>query len=198
METGWEQLTKDSGIPDRRKGLLVGLLGGLFGAWVARYYGEQIVTRLFPEADQTLTETDDELPAAQGGMLALERQYQPGETVSEAVGRVAYRQLTGETPSKALQMTLAEGVRWLAGVAAGGAYGGSRTTTRAIDLPGGFFYGIRLWIADELFTPGLGLRARQSAFPLAYHLARLSVFEVYSFTTTAVTRVLYKLIERAG
>lgn len=192
------KLWADEGVPDRRVGLLVGLIGGAVGALAVRVYGQAILPRLLPSVNHDGLAPDLYLQSGQREMLSLPRQYEAGETASEAAVRIGYRQLTGDAPSPALTRNLAESVQWIMGIGAGGVYGGTRTTTRARDIAGGFFYGIRLWLTDAIFAPRLGLRAPPAAFPLVYHVARWTMFEVYTLTMAAVTRILYKLVERAG
>lgn len=76
----------------------------------------------------------------------------------------------------------------------GAIYGATRTTTRTTDIAGGFFYGIRLWLGDTLMSALLGFRPPPAAFTREQHLWRLSAIWVYSFTTTAVTRIVYRIL----
>jgi hypothetical protein len=74
----------------------------------------------------------------------------------------------------------------------GAAYGSTRTTTRNRDIAGGFFYGIRLWLGDEVMSRLLGLERDPREWPLKRHLVWLTGHWVYSFVTAQVTRVLYR------
>ncbi len=189
------------GVPDRPKALLIGLIGGAVGMLAARYYADQIMPLVFAETNETpgtalatspLTSPEPNALEALGPQL--DRQYELGKSASAAVGRIAYQQLNGERPAESQRAMLAMAAQLAAGLAAGAAYGGSRTSTQNHDFAAGTFYEIRLWLADELFIPRLGLRAQPSAFPLRRHLQRLTIYEVYSFTTANVTRFIYWLL----
>lgn len=163
-------MQQNDGIPNRRISLLAGLIGGVVGIAAARYYWLHITPILFPE-----TPLADEPP-------------------TRAVAQKLYEQVSGQPPTEATIAQFANGLQWLYGIGAGGAYGGSRTSTRWRDIAGGFWYGIRLWLADEVFTPILGLRPWPTQLPLIYHVKRLTAYHVYTFTMSAVTRVLYRLL----
>jgi hypothetical protein len=59
---------------------------------------------------------------------------------------------------------------------------------------GGFFYGIRLWLGETIVAALLGFRPGPTRFSVEQHVGLLTVYWVYTFTTTAVTRLLYRLL----
>lgn len=183
----------DSGIPDRRKGFIVGIVGGLIGVYAMRRYTRDLLPILFPYASAPAQSDADSDPLEARSPVG--QLYQPGETAFEAAGRVAYTLLANRQPqareTRNLLGTLAQ---WLFGLSAGFAYGATRTTTRPRDIAGGFFYGIRLWLSDEIAAPLLGLRAGPTRFTPQQHFALLTTYWVYSFVTVNVTRVLYRLL----
>jgi hypothetical protein len=184
-------LFSDEGRPVRWKGALVGAVGGLVGVYALRLYWRHIAPAVFPpEANPAHPDINPAHSIALAG-----RAYRMGESAPAAVARIGYERLTGETPDADTRRQLDETTPALLGVMMGLTYGGTRTTTRARDLAGGFFYGLRLWLGDTIGVALLGLRPGPAAYSRAQHLWRLVGFWVYSFTTTAVTRLLYRLIE---
>jgi hypothetical protein len=182
----------DEGKPDHAVGLICGIVGGLAGAYAMHLYWKRVAPKLFPlDAQPVETPGTNTLPSPS----PLGQQYRPGETATMAAGRIAYQQLTGYEPRDLeTRRLLSDLVYWGWGVAMGAAYGGTRNTTRWRDLAGGFFYGFRLFLGDLLMPPLAGLRADPRYFSPKQHLWRLSAIWVYSFTTTAVTRALYRLV----
>ena len=177
----------DEGVPDRRKALLCGIVGGVVGAYAMRRYIHDVLPKLFPDAD------DPPQPAAQPD--ALEKRapfgqlYQPGESAYDTGARLAYTYVIGREPER----RLGDSARWLSGLFLGIAYGATRTSTLPRDIAGGFFYGIRIWLSDELLSPLLGLRAGPTRFAPRQHFALLTSYWVYSFVTANMTRIIYRL-----
>lgn len=180
------------GMPDRRKGLVMGIIGGLVGAYLMRRYSRELLPQLFPDANDPPQRTDN--PDLLEERAPFGQLYQPDETSYEAGGRVVYELATGKSPqTQAERQQLGDLAHWGVGLMAGIAYGATRTSTLPRDIAGGFFYGIRLWLGDEIFMPLLGFRAGPTRFTLRQHLALLTRYWVYSFVTTNVTRILYRL-----
>jgi hypothetical protein len=176
---------------NRWKGLTVGLVGGLAGVYAMRYYWQYIAPELFPDrADWAVNPPLD----AEAAITLVGQQYEEGETSAEALGRRTYEILVGKAPkTKEVRGVLGDLTHLGVGLLAGGLYGGTRTRTYPRDVAGGFFYGIRLWLGDMVLPALMGLRAEPTAFSFRQHLWRLSGIWVYSFVTTAVTRILYWL-----
>lgn len=183
------------GVPDRRIGLIVGIFGGLVGAYAMRRYTRDVLPRLFPHADdpaQPAQKPDPLESRAPFGPL-----YIPGETAYLTSGRIIYTRLTHQQPMEsATRHQLGDLAQWAFGLLAGIAYGATRTSTLPRDMAGGFFYGIRLWLADEILAPLLGLRAGPTRFTANQHLALLTTYWAYTFVTANLTRWLYLLVAR--
>lgn len=180
----------DEGHPNRAKAALVGIVGGLAGAYTMRFYWRAIAPAIFPpEANPA---NHDVNPAHSISLFG--KHHQLNESAPAAFGRIVYDQLVGETPDDAAREQFVASIPVLLGIIAGILYGGTRTTTRARDIAGGFFYGIRLWFNDTMGTALLGLRPGPGAYSREQHTWRLVGFWVYSFTTTAITRILYRLV----
>ncbi len=180
----------DEGQPHRAKAALVGIIGGLAGAYALRLYWRVIAPAVFPP--QADPDNHDVNPAHSISLTG--KHYLTGESAPAAVGRLVYDQVVGEAPDMAAREQLENTMPLVLGVIAGVLYGGTRTTTRSYDIAGGLFYGLRLWQMDTIGAALLGLRPGPKAYSRWQHLWRLVGMWVYSFTTTAVTRVLYRLI----
>ena len=177
---------------DRRKGLVTGILGGLVGVAALHPYWKLLPANAYgqlPNADEPVAFAD-KLPEIEP---LFGQRHLPGEAATATVGRIAYRVVTGHAPrTRAERGRLRAMVLWGWGMAMGAAYGSTRTTTRARDIAGGFFYGLRLWLGDEVLSRLLGLERDPREWPLKRHLAWLTGHWVYSFVTANVTRVLYR------
>jgi len=173
--------------PDFRIGFFVGILGGLVGALVMRGYERKIAPQIFPGVSDQPENAEITPP--------IVKLYRDGETASAAWGRILFTMLMNHEPVFGqTQNQLQEWVYLAYGMTMGAFYGGTRTTTRWRDLASGFFYGLRLWLGETLGLSLLGLRADPRSFSLRQHGWHLSRQWVYSFTTTAVTRILYRLV----
>ena len=183
-----------SRVPNRWKGLAVGIIGGLIGTIAQRYYEQSIAPRYFPPrlppANQGSTAPD---PVEQRAYFSP--QYRPDETMLQTAARTFYTLLRGSEPQEAETKQLAEDVAEFGyGLFSGALYGGTRTTTRARDFAGGFFFGIRLWLGETIGGALLGFAPGPTRFSPEQHARLLTRYWVYSFTTTAVTRLLYRLL----
>jgi hypothetical protein len=179
------------GTPDRRIGLVMGIFGGLIGTAAMLYYKRALLPKLIPDESYPTNTDDPPFDHALFGQL-----YQPGETAFEASGRVASH-LIGNDPAPKDRQRLGDQAHWLIGLLQGIAYGATRTSTLPRDISGGFFYRIRLWLADEILLPLIGLRTTPSHFTAKQHFALLTTYWVYSFVTANTTRLLYRLVAPA-
>ncbi|MBE2267993.1 MAG: hypothetical protein IAE80_07150 [Anaerolinea sp.] len=182
-----------SDVPDRRKALIMGIIGGVVAAYVMRWYTRKVVPVIAPRALRAASVSSRPDPLEERALVP--RQYEDGESPFQAAGRIVYTKLTGNAPqSEETRVLLGDLAEWAALIGAGAGYGGTRTTTRGRDIAGGFFMGIRLWTADELMSPLLGLRAGPTRYSLHQHIVLLSAYWVYTFVMANLTRVLYRLL----
>jgi hypothetical protein len=183
-----------SNVPNRWKGLAVGMVGGIAGTFARRYYERKIAPRFFPPLappDYLDASTSD--PVEQRAWVMP--QYQDDETMLQATARVFYKMLKGREPRSTEAKTLSEDVTEMVwGIVAGAGYGSTRTTTRARDIAGGFFLGIRLWLIEIVGGTLLGFRPGPTRYSIDQHAHLLTVYWVFTFTMTAVTRALYRLL----
>jgi hypothetical protein len=179
-----------SNRPDRKKALILGIVGGLVGVAVRRYYDREIAPDIFGRELPLLNSAQPD-PIESRAMAAP--YYRTGESDMETTARLLYALKNRREIPPDIQKQWADTLEWVYGVVVGAAYGGTRTTTRARDFAGGFFFGIRLWLGQALGLAYLGLRPGPTRYPLQSHLRLLASIWVYSFTSTLVTRLLYRL-----
>lgn len=183
-----------SGVPNRWKGFAVGIVGGIVGTIAQRYYEQQIAPRYFPPLAPPAY-ADDTKPDPVEQRAHFSPQYRADETFSQTLARSFYALLHGRNARYAETKQLAQDVAEFGiGIVAGAMYGGTRTTTRPRDFAGGFFYGIRLWLMQTVGAALLGFAPGPTRFSPEQHAHLVTRYWVYSFTTTAVTRLLYRLI----
>jgi len=182
----------NEGTPNRWKGLVLGVVGGLIGAYAMQRYKNDLLPKLFPDVADPAKASPSSDPLEQRSPLGS--LYQPGETAYQAAGRVAYQLLRGNAPREPRErQRLGDLAHWAVGLLLGVSYGATRTSTLPRDIAGGFFYGIRIWLGDEIVLPLVGLRAGPTRFSLRQHFALLTSYWVYSFITANATRLLYRL-----
>lgn len=179
--------------PERGRALVLGIFGGIAGALAMRWYWANAAEKVIP-SDLPAT-TDLPLVPDIDNISIAGKNYHAGESVPEALARISYKQLLGSEPSSTEKSALSELIFLAHGIAAGAAYGGTRTTTGALDPLATIFYGMRLWAGSTFLPAVLGLRPVPTSIPLKEHLMRLTAYWVYTAVTTTITRLLYKATE---
>jgi uncharacterized membrane protein len=183
-----------SGVPNRWKGLAIGVVGGIAGTIARRYYEQKIAARYFPPT-MPPAKMDAGTPDPVEQRAHFAPHYRDDETMMQTAAYAFYERLYGHRPQTAEARTLAEDVGdFIRGMLMGAAYGGTRTTTRARDIAGGFFFGIRLWLGETVVGTLLGLRPGPTRFSPEQHAHLLTSYWVFSFVATNVTRILYRLL----
>jgi hypothetical protein len=181
--------------PYRGKAAVIGIFGGLFGAWAMHYWMTAVAPRLFAAPEDRADAPNPALtPDPVESTSPLPRLYRGGETAFDTAARVFYRTATGLEPMP----EKAEAARGLLHYAyfafIGAAYGGSRTARRPRDIAGGFFFGLRLFAAETLAGAWLGFRPGPTRFTLGQHFRRLAAYWAFTFTSTQFTRLVYWLL----
>jgi hypothetical protein len=184
---------------DPWRGVVLGLIGGAAGVMAMDLYMRKVGPLLF--GDQERAEGGDRgqrrgSPAGPLADISLVGQHHRGdESATAALGRMAYREVTGNPPDAETKTTLSHTIHWGYGVLQGGLYGVARAQEDGIDLPAGLIFGTGLWLfGDELAVPLLGVQEGPTAYPAEVHLNRLVGHLVYGATTAATTHLLHRLI----
>jgi hypothetical protein len=181
-----------SNRPNRTKALILGIVGGLVGMAARRYYDREIAPDIFGR-EQPPRPADPALPDPVESRAMAAPYYRDGESDMETSARLLYALRNRREISPDTQKEWANALDWAYGTLVGAMYGGTRTTTRARDFAGGFFFGIRLWLGQIVGLSYLGLRPGPTRYSAQSHLRLLASIWVYSFTSTLITRLLYRL-----
>ncbi len=123
------------------------------------------------------------------------RKHEPGESATAAIGRLAYRKVTGRDPDGETRTRLSNAVHWGYGIDMGTTYALLRDRRAHLDWAGGLAFGAALWVlGDEIAVPLLGLAEGPKAYPKSLHAETLGAHLVYGITTAAATQLLERVV----
>ncbi len=180
--------------PNRWKGFMLGALGGAVGVIAMRYYWKAVraITGSDPRTESHGTPETDALDS----ISLIGKHHQESESSTAAVGRIAYRFVTGEEPeAQDTKTTLSYLVHWILSMFMGGVYGAIRGRADVPDLTGGLALGLGLWFfGDELAFPLLGVARGPTAVPPALHAHAAAAHIPYGVVTAAATQLLHRLV----
>jgi hypothetical protein len=181
---------------NRWKGFVIGMLGSTVGLLAMQKYWQTVAPKL--EANSKL---DDKTVYPESvdldNIAVTEKHYKEDESSTAALGRIAYRWMTGKEPrSKEGQEMLSYLVHWVYGILQGGLYGAFRGDKgKVLDLWGGAVHANGLWLlGDEVAVPMLGLQAGPTAVSPASHINRWGAHMAYGLTTAATTQLLSRIL----
>jgi hypothetical protein len=177
------------------KNFLVGVIGGVAGLWAMRYYWQNIaplVTEVLPEPKRQFQQP----PSSLDEISVVGKQYERGESSTEALGRMAFERVVGQEPqSEETKVALSYFVHWLFGLLQGGMYGTMRGNAAGLDLKGGLLHATGLWLlGDELAVPLLGLQKGPTATSMAQHVNRLGAHLSFGLGTSVATQILRRIV----
>ena len=181
--------------PNRWKGLVLGMLGGIGGVLAMRAYWQQVrrITGHDPRKDYDQSDVPD--TDILDSVSLIGRHHKQGESSTAALGRLAYQKVTGEEPDQQTKTTLSYVIHWLISMVAGGAYGSTRTKSLVLDVAGGAALGTALWLlGDETFMPLAGLTDGPTAYPPELHAHSWGAHIAYGLATASTTQLLYRLV----
>jgi hypothetical protein len=183
---------------DDLKGFILGILGGAVGLLMMRWYWEKAAPVIKDQGGENRGAglEKKELAETYKDISIYGRQYQEGESATEALGRILYTKVTGKEPkaneTKALLSYL---VHWTYGLVQGGVYGANRGKADILDLEGGILFGTTLWLfGDEMAVPLLGLQQGPGAVTFRQHFNRLGAYWAYGLGTAVPTQLLRRII----
>jgi len=181
----------DAFRPNRWKGLVLGTIGGIAGTIAMGYYWQAATALVGQDPRQ---ETSDE-PGALDSISLVGKQHRDDESSTAALGRIGYRALAGAEPDGETKTTLSYLVHYGYGALTGGLYGALRGAGPLLDLRGGAFFGIGLWLfGDELGVSLLGLAEGPTTYPPGQHAHRFGAHVAYGLGVAATTRLLHRLV----
>jgi putative membrane protein len=165
------------------KRYLLGLAGGAAGTAAMNYY---------MKAAKKLSNGGGAEPKEHDISIAG-RRHAPGEPATAAIGRLAYRKVTGRDPDDRTKSKLSNLVHWGYGIDMGTTYALLRGRQPRLDWAGGLAFGAALWVlGDEIAVPLLGFAEGPKAYPKSLHAETLGAHLVYGITTAATTQLLQR------
>ncbi len=179
--------------PNRWKGLVLGLAGGVFGTVAMGGYWSALTSIL--GSDPRMETLDDGVDALEDISL-VGQQHKEQEGSTAAMGRIAYEQVAGEAPSsEETQSLLSYEVHYGYGAIQGGLYGAITGGRGSRDLSNGVLFGTALWLlGDEGLTSLLGLANGPGNYPVKQHVSRWGAHVVYGVATAVTVKVLRKIL----
>jgi hypothetical protein len=182
--------------PNRWKGFVLGALGGVAGVLAMQYYWQVVSALAGEDPRKVSTKSDAAEPQALDSISLIGQHHEAGESSTAAVGRIAYRLITGQEPqSEETKTALSYLVHWGISMAMSGVYGAVRGPVGAPDIRGGLALGNGLWFCgDELAMPLLGLTDGPTAYPPALHAHAWGAHLAYGLASSAVTQLLYRVV----
>ncbi len=177
--------------PDRWKGFVTGLVGGVAGTIGMGYYWK-IVTGLAGKDPRTLTTANG--PHQFDSISLLGKNHADDESSTMALGRIFYNTISKQVPqSKETKALLSNLVHYTYGSLQPGLYGAFRADKQGLDLNGGVVFGTILWLGgDELAVSLLGLADGPTKFPISQHLHRWGAHLTYGLISVTLARLLYR------
>lgn len=181
---------------NRWKGFVIGVVGSAAGLVAMNKYWQLVAPKV--QEQEALSDTTIYPENVDLDDIALtEKHYKEDESSTAALGRMAYRSLTGKEPrSKEGKEILSYLTHWAYGLLQGGLYGAFRGNSgKLLDFRGGAAHGAGLWLlGDETAVPMLGLQKGPTAVTPASHINRLGAHLAYGLTTAATTQLLSKFL----
>ena len=183
--------------PNPWKGFVCGMLGsvaGLVAMGLYWQYAAPAVSQAASNGQENKNESNEDQPLDDISLVG--KQHREKESSTDALGRLAYQQMTGGEPRTSEGETILSNlVHWGYGMLQGGLYGAARSSAGGLDLPGGAIYAGSLWLfGDELAVPILGLQGGPTAASPIQHANRLGAHLAYGLTTAAVTQLLRRIL----
>jgi hypothetical protein len=178
--------------PDRWRGFVIGLAGGLAGTVVMGGYWK-LETALHGSDPRALTTGEGPHPLDDISLIGTHHEAEESSTA--AIGRIAYTQIAGKPPKTEETKTLLSYlVHYGYGAFQGGLYGAATGGRGARDITDGLAYGSALWLfGDELLVSLLGIAAGPGSAPPTQHAHRWAAHVVYGLTTSSVTTLLRRM-----
>jgi len=179
---------------NRWKGFVLGSLGGVAGVLAMQYYW-QLATWLHGGQDPRKMKATNNSTQALDSISLVGQQHEEGESSTAAMGRIAYRALTGKEPrSQETRTMLSYLVHWIISMSVAGMYGALRGRTTVPDAEGGAAMGTTLWLlGDELAMPLLGLTEGPAAYSPLLHVHSFGAHVAYGVASSLATQVLHRL-----
>jgi len=176
--------------PNRWRGFVLGLLGGVVGTVVMGGYWRLATAVL---GDDPRAATRDGGPHPLDDISLVGTHHTPEESSTAAIGRIAYTRLAGQPPEQdETKSTLSYVVHYGFGALQGGLFGALTAAAPApTALTAGPAFGTAVWLgADEIGVSLLGLADGPTKYPVSQHLHRWGAHIAYGLGLAATTGAL--------
>ena len=179
--------------PNRWKGLVLGSFAGLAGAMAMSYYWKTVINTIGYDPRKKSDEHNESQPLDDISLVG--KNYEPGESSTDAMGRIIYTQFKGQPPqSEETKTALSYIIHWLISMFASGLYGAIRGEASLLDMSGGLGLATGLWLfGDELAVPMLGLAGGPTAYSTELHVYSYGAHVAYGLASAAATQILYRI-----
>jgi putative membrane protein len=180
---------------DMWKGLLAGMIGGLFASWMMNEYeaAVQRVSKSWKANDphqRSAKHLEVSQSSADSGSSQTEDENATTKMAELISEKVLHRKLSPEEKKKAAPV-----VHYGYGALAGGLYGAAAEMVPAVKKGSGTFYATALFVGgDEIAVPALGLSQPAAAYPLSVHANALASHLVYGLSTEVGRRVMRAIL----
>ena len=182
-------MTKNDEL-SHKKNMVVGLVGSVAGLMAMRLYWQKIAPLINENIDDEAMDSDQ-----LNDISLVGKQYEKGESSTEALGRMAYEKVVGEEPDEKTKEILSYATHWLYGLVQGGIYNGLRKKAAGADMLGGLLFGTALWLfGDEMAVPALGLQKGPTAVSPAQHVNRFGAHLAYGLGTATASQLLRRVL----
>lgn len=177
------------------KGLVAGMIGGLFASWMMNEYeaAVQRVSKSWKANDSRQRTAKHKQPSQQPANRGSSQSEDTNATAKMAdlvSEKVLHRKLSLEEEKKAAPV-----VHYGYGALAGGLYGAAAEIVPAVKKGGGTFYATALFVGgDEIAVPALGLSRPALTYPLSVHANALASHLVYGLSTEVGRRVMRAIL----
>jgi uncharacterized membrane protein YagU involved in acid resistance len=176
---------------DVLKGLVAGLVGGLFASWTMNR---------FQDAWLSFSENGDHAASGQSRAQGEDTQLpnasseQPDDATVRAASAIS-ESLFDHKLTQAEKKMAGPAVHYALGTGVGGLYGAVAEVMPDVTLGSGLPFGAAFWlVVDETAVPVLGLSKPPTAYPVSTHFYALASHLVYGLTAEFVRRSLRKAL----
>lgn len=188
MRNGMEHSDRDV-----RKGLLAGVIGGLFGSWMMNQYqaAKEKVSESWEENNpRGPSGQHQQRPQSADRGTQSDNEDATMKTAEVLSEKLLHRKLSREEKKKAGPV-----VHYAYGAVIGGIYGAAAEIAPAVKKGGGTLYATAVFVGgDEIGVWKLGLSESPVTYPLAVHANALASHLVYGLSTELGRRVVRAIL----
>lgn len=168
---------------DAFKGLMAGLIGGLFASWTMNRF-----------QDVWLKVSEKEDPSVRARSAKQNEEEEDNDTTVRAASAIS-EGIFSHKLSKGEKKIAGPAVHYSLGAGVGGLYGAVAEVMPEITTGTGLPFGVAFWlVVDETAVPVLGLSKPPNEYPASTHIYALASHLVYGLTAELVRRSLRRAL----